>query len=580
MTLSRLSLRWRLVVAFLLVSAPPVLVASYVAAAAISAVFQYNVERWLEETARFLAQEAREAQAEADKSAGIISATLARAGELSSVASVQPFADLLAAAGYDVVRIYDERGDTQYVLGDIALAGPAPREQRAAIFSVWVGGAARLAAGAVRPFELGGKRHFIFVANVLDEKFFTVSEGIKSLSVRVFRVESRELQAVDGSAADSFPVPNGVPPALLAGAPSARVLVSAGDELATAFAALRNDGDLIGVIACRVSLVGAGYERLSQWRVFAALALAAGALSMLVGFFVAKRISRPVRALTTGVRAVAAGDYRARVRAEGGREIEELATGFNVMSEQLERLHAMESGMRHSAQLAALGEAAAVIAHEIRNPLGIIKTSSQVVRMKSALRPAEDRLVGFVLEEVARIDRLVQDILDYARPIESQKMLLNLVRDVVARAIELLQPELKKHSITCAVVGADSEYPVLGDPDHLYQAVLNLVLNAIDAMPGGGRLTIEIARDGRNVELRVEDDGHGISPEVRDRIFDPFFTTKAKGTGLGLAKTKAIVEEHGGTLSCSMMPGRGAAFTIRLPLTQPEEAQCGRRSSS
>jgi signal transduction histidine kinase len=231
----------------------------------------------------------------------------------------------------------------------------------------------------------------------------------------------------------------------------------------------------------------------------------------------------------------------------------------------------MESEMRRRAQFAALGEAAAVIAHEIRNPLGIIKTSSEIVRMKSALRPSESRLIGFVLEEVARIDRLVQDILDYVRPTETKKNAIDVLRDVVARAVELVQPELQRHGISCAVADGGGTAPVFGDADQLHQAVLNLILNAIAAMPNGGRLTVDFAREDGFIDINIEDEGTGVDPRLGDRIFDPFVTTKTKGTGLGLAKTRDIVVEHAGNLFYKTKPGGGTIFTIRLPLLAREK---------
>jgi two-component system sensor histidine kinase HydH len=574
--LSHLSLRWRLMLAFLLVSAPPVLVASYVASQAISAAFHHNIEHWLEETVRFFADEAKKGEDEADKSAGIIAAALATHHVLdwTSDDSVRPFVDLLTAAGYDLVTIYDQRGATQFSSGSVELAGAAPSGAVKSVFQVRLGDTRGLAIGAARPFETGNRRYVLVIANLIDDKFFAISKAIRSLDLRVLQIEQSSLHQVQTELGkDPVQVPKEALRALLAGAPSAIAAASPDDDLATAFAGLRDhDNRLVGIIACRFTGPAAALERLAVWQLFVTLALISGLISVLVSFFVARRISRPVQVLTKGLRAVATGDYQARVPQEGGRELEELAAGFNTMTEQLEYLRSMEAEMRRRQQFASLGEAAAVIAHEIRNPLGIIKTSSQVVRTKAGLRAPEDRLIGFILEEVARIDRLVQEILDYVRPKETHRKLLDPLRDVIDRVSAVTAPELHRHGITCVVLGRADNAPVWADADQLYQALLNLILNAVDAMPDGGRLTIHLIRDGDTLEVHVEDDGTGIDGDVKARIFDPFYTTKAKGTGLGLAKTKAIIEDHGGTISCGCAPGRGARFTIRLPVATLDQA--------
>jgi signal transduction histidine kinase len=286
-----------------------------------------------------------------------------------------------------------------------------------------------------------------------------------------------------------------------------------------------------------------------------------------VAIFISSRITRPLRALTDGVRLVAGGDYGARVREDGGRELVELGSGFNAMAAQLERLRSMEAEMRQRQQLAAFGEAAAVIAHEIRNPLGIIKTSSQVVRMKSRLAPPEDRMIGFVLEEVRRIDNLIQDILDYVRPREVELEAIDL-RDVVSNVAEATRPTLAERGIHEVVMPSADPLPVMGDKDRLHQALLNLVLNAMDAMPDGGELQIREERRNGVATVSIADQGVGMAEDVRARAFDPFFTTKTRGAGLGLAKVQSIIRDHGGSITCDTMPGRGTTFTICLAVAQ------------
>ena len=229
--------------------------------------------------------------------------------------------------------------------------------------------------------------HFIVVANAVNEALFGGAGRHGSLDVRVYPLVTGNLNYdLDGAAGKS---PISVPAKVLhelALNPLNGITLNAEDAgIATAFAGVYGtDGGLIGVIACRLSGVTAMFEKVGQWGLFAGLAVIAGVLALFVAIVISSRITRPVRALTRGLRDVTGGDYKARVLELGGRELEELASGFNAMAEQLDRLKSMEAEMRQRQQFAAFGEAAAVIAHEIRNPLGIIQTSAQVVRMKSS----------------------------------------------------------------------------------------------------------------------------------------------------------------------------------------------------
>jgi two-component system, NtrC family, sensor histidine kinase HydH len=274
---------------------------------------------------------------------------------------------------------------------------------------------------------------------------------------------------------------------------------------------------------------------------------------------------RPLRALTRGVRAIAAGDFRERVPEAGGREIAQLASGFNGMAEQLGKLQDLETELRRKDRLSALGQAAMVIAHEVRNPLGIIKTSTEVVRNRAKLNAAEDRMLGYIIDEVRRIETLVRDFLDFAQP-KTPVLMQFPLRAVIDRVAAIAAPELARRNIGLDIRDFSEGGLVSGDPDQLHQACLNLVLNAIDAMPSGGTIVAELAIVDACISLTIRDDGPGVADGIVAEIFNPFFTTKAKGTGLGLAKVQSVAVAHGGTASCASPPGQGAAFTITLPV--------------
>ena len=570
----RMSLKSRLILAFLAVSVMPVLVSSFLAANAIQSTFRSNLEQWISEASLFLLNEIAETEDEAAKAVATVAATLQRSASPTMPASeaARPFVDLLNSVGYDFVKLYDSTGEVSFASAGVELDVSKLRGQEQWVLPARFDGRPGLLVGASQSFEANGVTYFIIAANALNKGLFGTDSQHGSLDVRVYPVvDGRPVYDLDREAGRApITVSGKIMRRLSRRMPGGMTLGSGADGITNAFAGVYTaDGSLLGVIICRLSGASAIFEELGQLGLFAGLAIIAGLLALVVAGFVSNRITQPVAALTHGLRAVTQGDYKARVAETGGRDLEELGIGFNAMAEQLDRLKSMEAEMRKRQQFAAFGEAAAVIAHEIRNPLGIIKTSSQVVRMKSRLAPAEDRLIGFVLEEVTRIDRLVQDILDYVRPRDSQRVSLDL-REVVSHVAEVARPALAERGIRDYVIACGQELPVLGDRDQLHQAFLNLVLNAMDAMPSGGKLRIvEDCREGI-ARIAIADEGIGMTEEVRQRAFDPFFTTKTRGTGLGLAKVQAIIGEHGGTIQCDSQPGLGTTFTITMSVVQNE----------
>lgn len=236
--------------------------------------------------------------------------------------------------------------------------------------------------------------------------------------------------------------------------------------------------------------------------------------------------------------------------------------------------------MRERDRLAALGEMAAGLAHEIRNPLGAIKGAAQCLDPRQ-LPGEEKEFVGVIVEEVNRLNGVVTAFLDYARPLKQSFGPTDL-NEVVTRTIRLIQNDVPSH-ITVKQDLAESLSRVEGDAEQLKQVLINLVQNAIQALGDrAGQIVVRSLRPdrfgdfrvGEVVELQVSDDGPGIPLEHQSSIFVPFFTTKEKGTGLGLAICQRIVKSHGGSISVQSRPGEGTTFIIRLPalqLDQPAE---------
>ncbi len=224
-----------------------------------------------------------------------------------------------------------------------------------------------------------------------------------------------------------------------------------------------------------------------------------------------------------------------------------------AMEEQLERAR------RHS----ALGIMATGVAHEIRNPLGTLRGFAQYFQRSSADAQACE-YAGLMINEVDRLNRVISALLQFSRPREVEPGPI-VPQRLCERLTLLTQEEAASRQVDFSVDYADAPEVFTGDFDLLLQMLLNLIQNGIEACSAGNRIELKISNEGSLLEIRVTDDGPGISPEDRQRIFDPFFTTRKSGTGLGLAIVSQIVEQHGGEIQVESAPRKGTRFTIRLP---------------
>jgi two-component system, NtrC family, sensor histidine kinase HydH len=234
--------------------------------------------------------------------------------------------------------------------------------------------------------------------------------------------------------------------------------------------------------------------------------------------------------------------------------------------------------MKERDRLAALGEMAAGLAHEIRNPLGAIKAAAQYLEPES-LPGDEGEFLQVIIEEVDRLNGVVTQFLDYARPLKGNFAPTDL-GEVVRRTVRLLEQKDIPKEVT-VVLDVDGPLPpVQADPEQLRQVLINLTLNAVQAMAGRGRLCLStgiVGRDGapsatpESVFVAVRDDGPGIPDAARPNLFIPFFTTKEGGTGLGLPICQRIVENHGGTIEVKSRPGEGTEFVVRLPVSTEDQ---------
>ncbi len=242
--------------------------------------------------------------------------------------------------------------------------------------------------------------------------------------------------------------------------------------------------------------------------------------------------------------------------------------GERIMLARAEALSNLEKELHKKEKLAALGEMVAAVSHEIRNPLGIIRGTAEILEKKMKELDPEDNLAHLLIEESDRLNQVLTEFLDFARPKEVKLEPLD-INKIIEQNIDFLSSELERHHIEIKKDLSDDLPKIMADGDLLYRAFQNIFFNAIQAMPDGGTLSV-LTRNSSNgkVTIEIEDTGIGIPKDIQEKIFDPFFTTKEKGSGLGLSIVMSIIQAHQGTIDVKSPPlnkETGTLIKIILP---------------
>ncbi len=372
--------------------------------------------------------------------------------------------------------------------------------------------------------------------------------------------------------------------ALLAGSPDGR------DFLLTYLPVLTADGRL-GAIELTESMDELhDYVKESLRR--SALVIGASIVSglLLMGVLGSIWVDRPMRKLKAQAERIGTGDFTTSINLPGSGEITELSDTIERMRGQLaeareaeriannQRIEALEK-LRHTERLATLGQLSAGIAHELGTPLNVISGRAKLIGRDGMDAEDISRSARIIGEQAERMTRIIRQLLSFARREKARKQPIDL--NTLLRGLQpLLDPTAHKQGITLTIREAEEPLPTFADPGQLQQVLLNLTLNAIQAMPEGGEIVVSSSADDSVeppetlaetteswVKLQVEDQGVGIEEEKLRQIFDPFFTTKdvGEGTGLGLSIAYGIIEEHGGWIDVKSTPGEGSCFSVYLP---------------
>ena len=304
----------------------------------------------------------------------------------------------------------------------------------------------------------------------------------------------------------------------------------------------------------------------------ALVALAAVLIALLLTWWISSRITRPLEELANGALEVASGRWDTQINVQASGEIGQLAGAFNRMTRALA---AQKEKLVQTERVAAWRELARRLAHELRNPLFPLQITVENLQRAHQLDPVQFQEVfseatATLKAEFSNLNSIVARFSDFSKMPAPQFTRVQ-VNDILRNAVRLFEPQFTavgKPSITTEYFLTESLPEIDADPDLLHRAFQNLVLNALDAMPAGGTLTLRSTDGEDTVRIEVADTGKGLTPEECSRLFTPYYTTKQQGTGLGLAIVQSVVSDHHGTISVSSEEGRGATFRIDLPKRQ------------
>jgi signal transduction histidine kinase len=332
------------------------------------------------------------------------------------------------------------------------------------------------------------------------------------------------------------------------------------------------NGELLGIF-----FVGSSRRELVQLtqeilKTSAAVAAAALFVGLLVSFWISARITKPVEELAEGAREVATGRWDTRIEVHGSDEVGQLAIAFNDMTRTLA---SQKERLLQTERVAAWRELARRLAHELRNPLfpmQITIENLQKARRLDAKQFLEvfNESTATLKAELANLNTIVSRFSDFSK-MPAPKFVRVNVNEVLRNAVRLFEPQFTavgKPTITQEPFLTDPLPDIDADPDLLHRAFQNLVLNAMDAMPAGGTLTLRTSEQDGHVRIEVADTGKGLTQEECKRLFTPYYTTKQMGTGLGLAIVQSVISDHHGNISVTSEEGRGTTFRIDLPQHQ------------
>jgi two-component system NtrC family sensor kinase len=327
----------------------------------------------------------------------------------------------------------------------------------------------------------------------------------------------------------------------------------------------------------------------AEWDIFVIIFLLIGGVVTLILLGMRKWISQPISQLIDGIKNMAEGNLDTRINLKRGDELSELAQAFNQMAVDLKKAREkivqesenkleLERSLRQSEKMATIGQFASGLAHEIGTPLNIIAGRAELMKRRLDDKEEAQKNLDIVVQQTERITKIIQQLLGFIRKKKPDRHAL-AIKAILRNTLDFLGHQIQKQGVSVAEEIKDSLPLISGDSDQLQQVFLNLILNAIQAMPEGGTLRVSVSSkriakeniegtERQCLEVSIEDTGIGIEKEALSNIFNPFFTTKDRGTGLGLMVSQGIVQDHEGWINVESEVGKGSVFKVYLPSLQ------------
>jgi len=549
----------------------PMLTAGWLAAEWVSTSFENRLEQWVTEAARANLNWLQAYQNDAVMLGRVLSdddAYRRRLHQQPEDAIPQPVRRIAQELGINLIQVYTP--DLQIVYSSLPIGMETLWEpgQSEAVLRVTRRDRSMLAAIGITPVPRQGKpRYYLVFGSLLGQDFTKELEELTGLQTRLYLREGKQYL-------NHFPAEGGAPrslPALPAGAlqrlekikkPWYSTHAEGGRYRGVYTPIVDSSGHVEAIMFSGLERRGVQEFLTNRVIMFLAIALLGLILGGLTGLLFSRLVLRPLGYLRDGVLQLGGQNYSATVPIQSDDELGDLAKAFNAMAARLREARDEQARRFQRDKLAALGELSASLAHEIRNPLGVINASAALLDRPDQDKTRRVQLARMIREESQRVSQLVQDFLQLSRPRQPVLAVIDPVAPL-ERALELTLAGRPAVKLTRKI--RHGEARIRADAGLLQQAWANILGNSLQAMEGRTpELLIETRSDGGEVQVVIEDNGPGVPADIMPRLFEPFFTTKDQGTGLGLSIAHALVDANGGRLEAVAPVGRGARFQMRF----------------
>jgi signal transduction histidine kinase len=553
----------------------PMLAAGWLASEWVSTNFENRMEQWVTEAARGNLSWLQAYQNDAVMLGRVLAddpTYRRRLNDQPEEAIPLPVRRIAQELGINLVQVYTADLDLVFSSLPIEMGALWEPGQTEAVLKVTRRNRSMLAAVGITPVpRQGNPRYYLVLGSVLGQDFTKELEQLTGMQTRLYLRQGKrylDFFPADGGAAQPLPA---LPAEALERLEKAKkpwygVHAEGGSYRGVYTPIVDQSGHVEAIMFSGIERRGVQEVLTNRISMFAAITLLGLLLGGLTGLLISRLVLRPLGYLRDGVLQLGGQNFSASVPVESDDELGDLAKAFNAMGARLREARDEQARRFQRDKLAALGELSASLAHEIRNPLGVINASAALLDRPDQGEARRAQLAGMIREEAQRVSNLVQDFLQLSRPRQPS---LSVIDPAVPleRAVELALAGRAPVRVTRAYQYGEAR--IRADAGLLQQAWGSILGNALQAMEGReGALRLESQVEDGSVWLSVEDNGPGIPAEIMPRLFEPFFTTKDQGTGLGLSIANALVEANGGRLEAVKPAGSGARFRMRFPLAE------------